>query len=127
MNFRNWLRSQEIDVVDTIKSLRNSLWRYGNYCGPGPKFHPKTCKHLSNGESLPSPVNQVDAHCKNHDVDYCRCGVGWTAALPGHGNSCSKRADRKLADVLDMVKDDLPPNQRKAANIISGYFNFLKR
>jgi hypothetical protein len=130
MNFRQWLQSQDsqkFDVVDAIKTAKRAWWRYGNYCGPGPKFHPKTCKHLSTGEPLPSPENQVDSHCKNHDIDYCKCGVKWTAALPGQGNDCSRKADRKLTANLIMNKEKLPATQKKAAEIISGYFGQIKR
>lgn len=135
MNFNDWEIFREAEEIarqngdvsfgDALQAARKAWWRYGNYCGPGPKLH-KTCDRLSDESPLPNPKNSVDVHCKQHDIDYCKCGVNWTAGLPGKGNACSRQSDRAFVNKLLSIKDKLPPDQQRAASIISQYFGKWK-
>lgn len=100
-------------------------WRYGNYCGPGPKLMPKTCDRLATGDPLPAPINKVDGACQVHDMDYCRCGVNWTAGVIGSaGTSCSRGADEKLVkQIRNYIKAGLLSGKEKiAGDVVSKYF-----
>lgn len=109
--------------------------RYGNYCGPGPYLNPQSCQNLDTGETPPAPINQTDALCKQHDIDYCKCGVTSTAGIPGFGTGCSSEADEKLIrDIARKLKNNeiKDPKERWAAQLIKYYFmtqgfvNYLK-
>lgn len=132
MNFSDWnifreaeeiaQQDGEVDLSNALKAARKSWLRYGNYCGPGPRLLSPPCDKLASKSPLPLPKNTVDTHCKQHDVDYCKCGVDWDAGLPGRGNACSRQADNDLVDKLLALKDVLPPDQKIAASIIRQYF-----
>lgn len=47
-------------------AVRNTFFHYGNYCGPGPE--------LLQGCGAPfEAVDDVDAVCMRHDLNWCRC------------------------------------------------------
>ena len=101
-------------------------WRYGHYCGPGPKLWPKTCDKLVSGDPMPSPINKVDSACQVHDIDYCKCGVNWTAGVIGApGTSCSRSADEKLVSQLrNFIKAGLLSGKEKiAGDVVAKYFS----
>lgn len=65
-NFYNKAKATVSNTFDTIKKTASN-WLQGkylapgyNYCGPG--------NPLDNGE----PVNESDAYCRQHDIDYDR-------------------------------------------------------
>lgn len=121
INFRSWLgRNREPQPGDD--PLKR--YRYGQYCGPGP-YLDKGCKNLRTGEQLPAPVNTTDAQCRVHDIEYCKCGVGSSAGLPGMGTRCSLEADRALVkSLIDKVKNKeiTNPKELVAAKLITLYF-----
>jgi hypothetical protein len=102
----------------------DEAFRYGNFCGPGPYLDKKTCMTLKDGSPAPQPINQVDASCKQHDIDYCRCNAGSLSGVVGFGNNCTGKADQRLAKTLDQLiqSKKLDPSQARAAHIIKGYF-----
>lgn len=136
MNYSDWEIFREAEEIarqdgdvgfgDALQAARKAWFRYGNYCGPGPKLLRPPCDKLADETPMPNPKNTVDAQCKQHDIDYCRCGVGWDAGLPGRGNSCSKQADKELVHKLLALKGKLPPDQQRAASIIRQYFGMWK-
>jgi hypothetical protein len=139
-NFKEWLAAREAtaedvptappspatDVPTKDRTVPGFKWRYGNFCGPGPAFDRSTCDRLQDGKPLPQPMNAVDAACKDHDADYCRCGVDWRAGfLFGKGTTCSKQADRKLIKTLGQLAKDgqlKSHDQWIAAHVIKNYF-----
>lgn len=129
MKFRDWLQTEETQDLDELDMLKKpegmptkAWWRYGNYCGPGPKLRPKTCDALASGRPLPEPINAVDAVCKQHDIEYCNCGATWKSGLwLGQPTSCSLNSDRSLVKKLDAITGG-PISQRLAAKAISSYF-----
>lgn len=96
-------------------------WRYGNYCGPGPKLSPD-CSSLDDGSPMPEPINKVDAACQIHDKQYCACGVNWKNSFPG--TSCSRESDKGLLSALmDLINNKkVSGKELNAARLISTYF-----
>lgn len=111
MKFSQWLAKRD-----------KAWWRYGNYCGPGPKLDRSSCDKLSDGSPLPLPQDQLDKICMRHDIDYCHCGTNWKSGLPGGGDSCSRIADDDLLKSLLNIRHKLTPSQLKAASVIGSYF-----
>lgn len=117
--FKDWLKKQE--------EQPRAWWRYGHYCGPGPRLRSQTCDMLHSGKPLPAPINAVDAACQRHDVEYCKCGVGWEAGvIGGKPNTCSLQSDEKLVAHLQNL-EGLPLKQKLAAATIKNYFNLHMR
>jgi hypothetical protein len=143
MKFKEWLA--KVEATDQAAPSEQptaqqqevdptSGWRYGNYCGPGPKFDRKTCDRLADGRPLPQPINAVDAACKVHDTDYCGCNVDWKAGfLFGKGTPCSREADVKLIKTLGGLAKERKFSSHGewiAANLIRNYFrlhNWMQR
>jgi len=96
-------------------------WRYGYYCGPGPKFS-KDCSTLDGGDSLPEPINKVDMACKVHDTKYCMCGNTWKNSFPG--TPCTRNSDHALLDTLtSLIKNkDITGSEFNAANLIVKFY-----
>jgi hypothetical protein len=77
---------------------------------------------------MPAPINAVDATCQQHDIEYCKCGVGWGAGvLGGKTSPCSLAADERLVNRLSAIKRTLPLGQRTAANVIKTYIGLHMR
>jgi len=145
MNFKEWLNKMESEQVPPEpdaasppvakdRDVPGSGWRYGNYCGPGPKFDRKTCDRLDDGKPLPQPINAVDAACQVHDAEYCGCNVDWRAGfLFGRGSPCSRKADEKLIGTLNKLTKERQYKSHGewiAANLIKNYFrlhNWMQR
>jgi 8-oxo-dGTP pyrophosphatase MutT (NUDIX family) len=98
-----------------------SRWRYGNYCGPGPKFS-NDCSSLDNGNPLPEPINKVDMACKIHDTKYCMCGNTWKNSFPG--TPCTRNSDEELLNYLNsLIKNkEITGHEFNAANLITKFF-----
>jgi len=69
MKFSEWLNQ------------KNENW-YGVYCGPGPKLKQPDCDKLADDAPLPKPIDPLDSACRQHDIDYCKAGKDWKAAVP---------------------------------------------
>jgi hypothetical protein len=111
MNFSDWMQSEN--------------W-HGVYCGPGPRLMPKSCDALHNGESLPPPIDPVDAACKDHDIAYCKAGKDWRAALPfsASRDPSVTAADKEFADTVSMLLNNksLSGPAKRFARLIVAYF-----
>lgn len=112
MLFSEWLK------------IRNENW-YGVYCGPGPKLK-SSCDTLRSGDQLPNPVDPLDAACKKHDINYCKAGKDWRAALPLSlfRNSDTMQADNEFSDeIKKLIKSkQLNPYAQRLARLIRLYF-----
>ena len=120
ISFIDYLRKKAKDPL-IGKSLR-----YGNYCGPGPRFDKPDCETLLGGTPLPNPINDVDAACQKHDIAYCKCNSRWVSGLPMGGTPCTLDADRALIlAVNDLLQSGtLSKTERFVADIIRSYFGF---
>lgn len=96
-------------------------WRYGNYCGPGPKFS-QDCSSLADGRPLPEPINKVDMACKIHDAKYCMCGNTWKTSFPG--TPCTRSSDHDLLSALNsLIKNkEISGKEYSAANLIMKFY-----
>ena len=112
MKFTDWVQVRE-------------NW-HGIYCGPGPALVPKSCDALRNGAPLPEPVDAIDAACKTHDIDYCKAGKDWRAALPfsTHRTAGTSSADNDFYHrvLLAFNSETLSPQARRFARLILAYF-----
>jgi hypothetical protein len=115
MRFKEWYQIEEGLL---------SGFRYGNFCGPGPYLDKKTCGSLTDGSPPPEPIDAVDAGCKQHDIDYCKCGANSMSGVIGFGNACTKQADQRLISNMkqQLQSGQLSDGAVKAAKMISGYF-----
>jgi hypothetical protein len=116
--FRAWLKAK-IGVP-----------RYKQWCGPGPALKHGNCDELEGGGATPDPENTVDAACKAHDVEYCKCDADWRAGVIGHpaATQCTYDADRRLTATLREAEPSLPTRrQRVASKVIRGYFGLKSR
>ena len=96
--------------------------RYGNYCGPGPKLN-KDCSALANGEPFPTPINNIDAICQNHDISYCRCKANWKdAVLSQPGTPCSRGADKIMQGDIETIIPKLSGSEKFYAKLMLTYF-----
>jgi hypothetical protein len=118
MKFSEWLQT------------RNENW-YGTYCGPGPKLNPPDCNALQTGEDMPKPLDVLDGACKKHDIDYCKAGKDWKAALPSSlfANPDTLDADKEFAHTVNnLIKSKkLGPYAQQLARLISFYFRRRER
>ena len=113
MKFSDWL------------GQKNENW-YGTYCGPGPKISQPDCSKLADGSDLPKPFDPLDAACKQHDINYCKAGKDWKAAVP----LSLFRSPETLAADSDFAKNiknlmknkSLTPYAHGLARLILWYF-----
>jgi len=112
MKFIDWIQLQE-------------NW-HGIYCGPGPKLSAKSCDSLKDGSPLPSPIDPIDGACQIHDIEYCKAGKDWRAALPfsmyRDKNTLKADTDFYHRVVSASNNKNLSPQARRFAQLILAYF-----
>lgn len=85
-----------------------------------------TCDKLQSGDEMPHAIDPLDSACKKHDIEYCKAGKDWKAALPLSlfRNSDTLEADKKFSkEIKNIIKSKkLNPYAQEVARLIRLYF-----
>lgn len=113
---------------DEVWPLGKGRNMHGYFCGPGP-VRDSTCQKLADNSPLPAPQDKLDCACMEHDLDYCKLGIGWRQAYGTFISPEASVADKKFINNIDkLIKtNQLNWYQTLKAKMVMNFFGFRQR